>query len=32
MAPVNFKLFEDAYRELTEKLKPLVYTLGLLRS
>ncbi len=26
--PVSFKPFEDAYKELTEKLQPMVYELG----
>jgi hypothetical protein len=31
-APVSFTLFEVAYKALTEKLQPLVYELGFLRS
>jgi hypothetical protein len=30
-APVNFGPFELAYRALTEKLQPLVFSLGFLR-
>jgi hypothetical protein len=30
-APVNFKLFEDAYAVLSEKLQPMVYELGFLK-
>jgi hypothetical protein len=30
-APVDFSLFEAAYRSLTEKLIPQVYDLGFLR-
>ena len=29
--PVSFKPFEEAYKELTEKLQPMVYELGFLR-
>ncbi len=29
--PVNFKPFETAYKELTEKLQPMVYELGFLK-
>ncbi len=31
-APVNFKPFEEAYKALTEKLQPMVYELGFLKS
>lgn len=31
-APVSFKAFEDAYKALTEKLQPMVYELGFLKS
>ena len=31
-SPVSFNPFEDAYRVLTEKLQPMVYELGFLRS
>ena len=30
-APINFKPFEEAYKALTEKLQPMVYSLGFLR-
>ena len=30
--PVSFKPFEDAYKALTEKLQPMVYELGFLKS
>jgi hypothetical protein len=30
--PVSFKAFEAAYKELTEKLQPLVYELGFLKA
>ena len=30
-APVSFKLFEEAYKALTEKLQPQVYELGFLK-
>ncbi len=30
--PVNFKPFEEAYKALTEKLQPMVYELGFLKS
>jgi hypothetical protein len=30
-APVSFKLFEDAYHTLSEKLQPQVYNLGFLK-
>ena len=30
--PVNFKPFEEAYKTLTEKLQPMVYELGFLKS
>lgn len=29
--PVSFKVFEEAYKALTEKLQPMVYELGFLR-
>ncbi|MEY3997042.1 MAG: hypothetical protein RL344_1385, partial [Pseudomonadota bacterium] len=29
--PINFKPFEDAYKTLTEKLRPMVFELGFLR-
>ncbi len=29
--PVSFKIFEEAYRSLTEKLRPMVYELGFLK-
>jgi hypothetical protein len=31
-APVSFKPFEEAYKTLTEKLQPMVYELGFLKS
>jgi hypothetical protein len=31
-APVSFKPFEEAYKALTEKLQPMVYALGFLKS
>jgi len=31
-APVSFKPFEEAYKALTEKLQPMVYELGFLKS
>ena len=31
-APVNFKPFEEAYKALTDKLQPMVYALGFLKS
>ncbi|HEY5407078.1 MAG TPA: hypothetical protein VIJ92_08320 [Ginsengibacter sp.] len=31
-APVSFKSFEEAYKALTEKLQPMVYELGFLKS
>lgn len=31
-APVSFKTFEEAYKALTEKLQPLVYELGFLKT
>jgi len=31
-SPVSFKGFEEAYKMLTEKLQPLVYTLGFLKN
>ena len=31
-APVSFKAFEEAYKALTEKLQPMVYEFGFLRS
>jgi len=30
-SPVSFAAFEKAYKELTEKLRPMVYELGFLR-
>ncbi len=30
--PISFKAFEDAYKALTEKLQPMVYELGFLKS
>jgi len=30
--PVSFKVFEEAYKSLTEKLVPEVYRLGFLRN
>ena len=30
--PVNLKPFEEAYKALTEKLQPMVYELGFLKS
>lgn len=30
-APVGFKPFENAYKNLTEKLQPMVYELGFLK-
>lgn len=30
--PVSFKPFEEVYKALTEKLQPMVYELGFLRS
>jgi hypothetical protein len=29
--PVSFKAFEEAYKTLSEKLRPMVYELGFLR-
>ena len=29
--PVSFKAFEEAYKTLTEKLQPMVYSLGFLK-
>ncbi len=31
-APVSFKHFEEVYKALTEKLQPMVYELGFLKS
>jgi len=30
-APINFSVFETAYAALTEKLRPMVFSLGFLR-